>query len=338
MPDFLLVNIIFFSVGLIVILKGSDLFLGSAIWIAKTSGVSQIIIGATIVSLCTTMPELISSVTAALRGASDMALGNAVGSIICNTGLILGLLLVLLPVTIRREIYMIKGVFMLGALIMAIMMLIPGIDQPDLMQISRAEGGIMLTVLIIYLVVNYYESLHAGPDTEIIVGIDAPPQLAAAVSHRDWLHQILLFAGGMLMVGVGAWILVEFGQKIARNLGASEAVVSLLLLAFGTSLPELFTAISAVRKKAEQISIGNIFGANVLNLTLVSGVSALVRPLQLEDAFLARVDLPVAMLICTCIYAVGLISGRLGRNSGILLLLLYTSYIISMFSMGRIAI
>ena len=121
-----------------------------------------------------------------------------------------------------------------------------------------------------------------------------------------------------------------------RNLGVKEAVISLVFVAFGTSLPELFTAISAVRKKASQITIGNIFGANVLNMTMVTGTAAMIRPLTVEDHWLARFDVPVALFVCTAAFCSGVFTGQMSRKTGIILLVLYAGYLVSMVVMGRI--
>jgi cation:H+ antiporter len=128
----------------------------------------------------------------------------------------------------------------------------------------------------------------------------------------------------------GAWLLIEFGQRLARNTGVSEAVISLVFVALGTSLPELFTAISAIRKKAENISVGNIFGANVLNMSMVVGGASLISPLRPNDLNLAPVDIPVACLICACAVGLGLKGGRFGRKTGVALLAIYILYLGSM--------
>ena len=329
----LYLNLPLFLLGLFVIIKGSDLFLDNAVWIARASGVSQIIIGATIVSLCTTLPELVSSSTAAIKGAVDMALGNAVGSIICNTGLIMGSMLLFVTVRAQREIFLVKGVFMVGLIGAAFALILPMPGIGGEFRLDRAEGAVLLVFLAVYLVVNYYESLHTIPAA---VGESEESDDALTVTAREWRRRATLFAAGGVLVGFGSYLLVEFGQRLARNLGVTEAVISLVFVAFGTSLPELFTAISAVRKKAEQISVGNIFGANVLNIALVTGTAAVIRPLSIDDRWLVRFDIPVAFCICTVAFGWGLVRGRMGRAAGIVLIVLYAAYLVSMAAMGRI--
>ena len=332
------INLPLFLLGLLIIIKGSDLFLDSAIWMAEASGISQIVIGATIVSLCTTLPELVSSSTAAAKGAVDMALGNAVGSVICNTGLILGAMLLLITARVRREVFLTKGVFMVGAILVALFLLLPDPQSQGIMSLTRADGAVLLVLLAIYTVVNYYEARHKDPiPTQIvtIVGTAAEPVPEKPPPHQ-WRLRVSLFLGGGLMVAIGAWLLIEFGQGLARNLGISEAVVSLLFIALGTSLPELFTAISAVRKKAEHISIGNIFGANVLNIALVTGTAAMIRPLQIRDLLLARFDIPAALLICTVAFGSGMCRGHVGRRTGILLLTIYGAYLVTIVLQHRV--
>lgn len=330
MPDILVLNLVFFVLGLAIIIRGSDVFLDNAVWIARSYGISQIVIGATLVSFCTTLPEVVSSVTASLRGSGDMAMGNAVGSVICNTGLILGFMLVMITARIRREVFLVKGVFMLGSMLI-LLCLVPGAMAGDLF-VSRTEGVVLLVLLLIFVVVNYYESIHNFDVREI----DAPVSKPVRPSLGELLRHLVFFLIGAVTVTVGAWLLVEFGQRLARNLGVSEAVISLLFVALGTSLPELFTAITAVRKKAEQVSVGNIFGANVLNCALVVGASATIRPLHLNDPYLMSVDIPMALLLGLTAFMFGLIRGRMGRRIGIALLGGYALYLVSMVLLGRL--
>ena len=325
LPDTIYLNLPLFVLGLVIIIRGSDLFLDNAVWMARAAGISQVIIGATVVSLCTTLPELVSSVTAALKGTADMALGNAVGSVICNTGLILGAALLFVTARIQREVFLIKGVFMVGSLLAAFFLLMPTPRNAPL-QLSRPEGAVLLIVLAVFMVVNYYESLH-GADKPVY---DGPPDELIRVTRKEWIRRLAVFALGAALLTFGAYLLIEYGQRLARNLGVSEAVISLVFVALGTSLPELFTAISAVRKKAEGISVGNIFGANVLNLSLVIGATASIRPLEVREPLLLWYDIPVATGLCGCAFAAGLVRGRVGRKTGSLLLLLYAAYLISM--------
>jgi len=331
-PDTVTINLVLFVIGLLVIIKGSDLFLDSAVWIASASGVSQIVIGATIVSLCTTAPELVSSCTASIRGAPDMALGNAVGSVICNTGLILGVVFVAYTAHIKREILLVKGTFMIGTLAAALCLALPQPGQSKYC-ITRLEGGVLLVILAVFLVVNYYESIHGFEETpdEKTAQANAPD-----VNQSDWGKHIGLFIAGGVFVAIGAYLLVAYGQRLARNFGVSEAVIALLFVALGTSLPELFTAISAIRKKAENISVGNIFGANVLNIALVTGSAAMIQPVDLADKYLARLDIPVALGVCSFVFLVGLVRGRIGRKTGVCLLIGYVGYIGSMFFLRRL--
>lgn len=331
LPDIISINLPLFVLGLVIIVKGSDYFLDASVWVAKAFGVPQIIIGATIVSLCTTLPELVSSCTAALRGSGDMALGNAVGSIIFNTSLILGIVLIFTRVRIRREIFLVKGAFMLGAITVALLLALPGPDSRGL-GIERYEGLVLLVIMLVFLVVNYYESIHA----EAPVGAEAEAAAEARGDYRRLWPNVCKFLGGAVAVAIGAFVLVEFGQRLARNFHVNEAVISLVFVALGTSLPELFTAVTAIRKRAENISVGNIFGANVLNMALVVGTSATVRPLKPLDAWLAPLDIPVALAVCTLAFVSGLFRGTVGIKTGVILLLCYLAYLSSMVYLERV--
>lgn len=329
-PDLMFLNLLFFVIGLVVIVKGSDVFLDSSIWIAEASGIPQVIIGATIVSLGTTLPEVVSSCTAALRGVPDMAVGNAVGSVVCNTGLVLGTVVFFVTTTVKREVFLIKGTFMLAGLLFALCMGLPDASGAGPV-FSRNEGVMMLVFLLVYLIVNYYESMHAGgPPPDVVESVHVDKATRAA-----WTKQICLFIAGAAFVAAGAFLLVEFGQRLAANIGISEAVISLAFVAFGTSLPELFTGITAIRKKAEHVSVGNIFGANVLNMALVIGLSATITDLKIKDSFLIHFDIPVALGLGGIVFVIGLVRGKAGRGAGVILLLAYIAYMASLFLMGR---
>ncbi|MCF7855554.1 MAG: calcium/sodium antiporter [Candidatus Pacebacteria bacterium] len=334
-PDALYLNLPLFLLGFIIIIRGSDLFLDNAVWMARASGISQVVIGATIVSFCTTLPELVSSSTAALKGTADIAIGNAVGSIICNTGLILGVVLFFTVARIKREIFLIKGTFMLGAILICLLIMWPA-EGETAFALTRQEGLALLVFVGVFIVVNYYESLHTVDEPHPTVQEPHSPERVHVTTH-EITKRLFLFAGGAAAVACGAYLLVEFGQRLARNMGISEAVISLLFIALGTSLPELFTGISAIRKNAEAVSVGNIFGANVLNIVLVVGASSAITPLYPTDRWLVPFDIPVALLICTVAFGLGLVRGRIGRKTGITLISIYVAYLISMLAMGRIA-
>ncbi|MDX9978444.1 MAG: calcium/sodium antiporter [Lentisphaeria bacterium] len=341
MPDIFALNATLFVLGLVIIIVGSNLFLDSAIWFARASGLSQLVIGATVVSLCTTIPEVVSSATASLKGAADMALGNAIGSVICNTMLILGVVLLFTVAKIHRERFLVKGICLLVALAAAVVVALPWGGNVlnalrggggQVFRIGRAEGLLLLFGLVAYLFVNYLEAKHERAGET--VDDEAPARPAATV--RDWLRSILLFLAGGAMLAVGAYLLIEFGQRIARGFGVSEAVISLVFVAFGTSLPEMFTAIGSLRKGVHDISVGNIMGANVLNIFFVTGLAATLNPLQFADSYLIRLDIPFAFVVTVLLFGIGLKRGRIGRGMGIALLVGYVGYLASLFLLGRV--
>jgi len=344
------INLLLFLLGLLVIIKGSDLFLDNAIWIAHASGMSQIVIGATVVSACTTLPEVVSSCTASLKGFGDMALGNAIGSVICNTGIILAILLWSVTATINRRSLALRGGFLLVLLFLVLVFSLPsplpdaGLDlylTEGTPIISRLEAFLLLIGVLFYLGINYHDNvMHVAKQREQhkLTGLAHTHVLKErnAITARDWQSRLAWFGCGAVSVAMGAFLLVEYGQRLARNMGLSEAVVSLLFIAFGTSLPELFTAISAIRKKAEDISVGNILGANVLNIALATGAAGFLQPLTIVDRMLFCIDMPVAIVLCTIVTVGGLMSGKLGRKMGVLLFITYLTYLLSMVLLGRL--
>lgn len=331
-PDIFWLNLVLFIAGLVIIVKGSDLFLDAAVWVAKVSGIPQIIIGATIVSLCTTLPELVSSTTAVLKDSPDMALGNAIGSVICNTGFILAVMLFFVRARVVRPVFLTKGVFLLGLLGLALYAGYPFGGETSL--IERGWGFLFLGIMAVFFIVNYFESIKyntSSADAELADG-EGPVTGTRAeyVRHLSW------FTVGAVMVAAGAWLLVTYGKRLAQDFGVSEAVISLVFVAFGTSLPELFTAITAIRKKAHDISLGNIFGANVMNVGLVTGLCAALKPLGVKDELLPKFDIPFSILICGFVFAIGMIRGKAGRKTAVCLFVFYIGWLAAMFGLGRI--
>lgn len=312
----LAMRIMIFLAGIILIVKGGDWFVDAASWIAEVSGIPKLIVGATIVSLATTLPELLVSVMAAAQGKVDMAVGNAVGSVTANLGLIMAISVIFMPVKIRRGDYLLKSVLMLAASAM----LIWGGRQ--------GEVGLTLSLPLMGIFAIFtYENVR-GARTAMRCGGDLGP-VREMPRKRAVLFQCLKFTVGAAAVVLGADLLVDSASALARLIGISERIIGVTIVAVGTSLPELVTTITAIVKKQSALSVGNILGANVIDLTLILPLSALIsgQPLPMSDVS-ARIDLPACLLVGVIAVVPSMISAKFRRWQGAALLAVYCCYVV----------
>ncbi len=267
------------AVCIVLLTKGADWMIDGAVQLARRTGLPRIVIGATIISLGTTTPEAVVSVMAAWMGNPGLALGNGVGSIIADTGLIFGLTCLMARVPVNRFILDRTGWVQAGAatllVIIAVVALVVTDAQPVL---PRWVGGFFLTLLVGYMYVTY---LWARQGAAVISAGEKRDDSKLLSLARCWL----MLLGGLLLVVAGARILVPGAAEIAHRLGVPDDVIAATLVAFGTSLPELMAAIVAVRKGHPEIMVGNIVGADVLNCLFVIGAAALARPLAIPQNF-----------------------------------------------------
>lgn len=310
----LFLSVLLFIIGLLLIIKGSDWFVDSTIWLARTFKIPEFIIGATLVSVCTTLPELLVSTSAALNGDTSMALGNAVGSVACNTGLILGTVIVFsMPQLHHRNAIKLKSSFISASL--AAYLLIAILFG----EFNYITGVIFLLMSGLFVFYNYFEAKKYREKQEYY---------ETDKSKKTVIKNSLLFVVGLGFTIAGSQLMVIYGQQIAIALKVPSIVIGVTMTALGTSLPELVTAITALRKKSASLSVGNIFGANILNLTLVLGGTSIIKPIVTTGNIISF-HLPVILGI-TLIAATATIifKKRYPRFIGILLLLSYFSYIV----------
>lgn len=301
-----------FILGLMLIIKGGDLFVDAAAWMAKVSGIPPVIVGATIVSLATTLPEIIVSLLAAGQGKADMAIGNAIGSVTANQGLILGISLLFAPLVIRRRDYALKGGLLLSAVACLLFFSTHG-------TVSAVASMLLLSVFLLFMTDSIRSAKRSAHHD--VLHLPVTPGDAA-----NMLARFFLGTAGIIW---GAHLLVKHGSILALKLGIPEAVVGVTLMAVGTSLPELVTAVTALTKDEASLSVGNIIGANLIDTTLILPLCALVSraPLPFSTQSLL-LDLPVCLLISAAALLPALVQGKFSRWQGALLLSLYLGYII----------
>ncbi len=321
----ILVVALLFLLGLGMTIKGGDWFVESAVWLAKVTGIPNVLIGATVVSVATTLPELLVSTIATHQQFYDVAIGNVVGSVICNIGLILGLTAIISPIRLQRGSFSLKGIFMLVSCLLLFYTAGDRIITPQ-------EGTLFLILLIVYIGMNIIELKKRDRTCQ-----KEPMDYGMGSSG----HYITRFFIGALLIIAGARLLVTKGVMLAEIIGIPEQVISLTLIALGTSLPELITAISSVLKNQQGISVGNILGANILNLLMVLGISSkLSNPgivISYQNIMLGATiynipqtlyfDLPVAASLMLLLVLGGIGLNKINRALGAVILSVYCAYL-----------
>lgn len=318
----MLVPVLLFIVGLVLLIKGGDWFVDGAVGIAHRYHIPEILIGATVVSIGTTIPEVLVSSIAAGLGQSQTAYGNAIGSVICNTSLIAAITIAVKPAdTVDTGTFRVPVFFFFAAAVLySAVAYTTG-------RFTRVVGLILLSVFVVYMVLTIRKAVGGNLvlDEEDIgeKGIEKPPR-----------KDLLLLVLGAAVIAVGADLLVKNGKIIAEGLGVPESVIALTFVALGTSLPELVTAITSLAKGHGSLSLGNIVGANLFNLVLVSGLAVVIRPFGIPTEKMIAghnaslvVDLPVMFAVMIMMTLPALLKKRLYRWQGIMLLGIYSAYI-----------
>lgn len=303
------------------IIKGSDIFIDTVIWFTRITKIPDIIIGATLVSLGTTLPELMVSVGAAVQGNTEIAIGNALGSIICNTGLILAIIII-----VSGPIFKDKKEFQRKGILLILLLMLISLAGFVYGEISRLTGIFLLVILIWYLFRNIRKSLNSKTKQSK----DCKP---INISKKIIISNLFMFVLGLTLTIWGSQLLVINGEKIALFLGVPDVIIGLTMTAFGTSLPELMTAITALRKKAYGISMGNILGANILNIILVIALSSTILPIPINKDIL-YFHLPFVLLIVSITIFFSFISKNyFRRRFGFIMVIAYINYLLFTFDL-----
>ena len=299
-------DIVFIVLGVALLYFGGNLLVDNASLLARRWGVSSLVIGLTVVALGTSAPELAASVTAALRGVPELALGNVIGSNIANLALILGVTALIYPLQTQKGFLRRELLVMIGAAALLPLLLLDG-------TLSRVDGCLLLVGLG-----GYLWSLLSRRDP-----VEAEAQVVG--SRPSWVGTLGALLGLSLLVG-GAQLLVSGATSLARSFGVPELVIGLTLVAVGTSLPELATAGVAAFRRESDIALGNVVGSNIFNVLFILGVTALVRPIHIPYRAVA-LNLWLMVGLSLLLLPLLLTGLRLGRREGGLLLVLYLFYV-----------
>lgn len=319
METSLLATIALFLIGIVLIVKGGDWFVDAATWMAEASGLPQFLIGATVVSMATTLPEIIVSTMAAAEGSTDMAIGNAIGSVTANTGLIMAISLIFMPAVIRRSQFAVKGVLMVVSTIALWLLCRDG-------TLNLLESCIILVLFALFI----YENIRSAKLLSSEAGAE---EVTVDKSRKALLKNLVIFAIGAACLVLGSNLLVDNGTILAQLLGVSERIIAVTMVAIGTSLPELVTAITAIVKKQASMSVGNILGANIIDITIILPLCALISGggLKIAESSLRQtvyLDMPICVVETAIAVIPTLIRKRFSKVQGALMLALYIAYIL----------
>ncbi|MCD7775645.1 MAG: calcium/sodium antiporter [Clostridiales bacterium] len=335
--DNIIVQIIIMIASIAAVVKGGDIFVDAASWMAEATGIPKLIVGATVVSIATTLPEMFVSAIAAYGGSGDMAIGNAVGSVTANIGLIMALALICMPSVVDRKDYMLKSLLMLGASVVIIAAGFSG-------ELNILGSLALLAICAVAWADNIRSAKHAVSLSHMSKAEGAPAYTpktdggeAAVVKDeiqgKEIAKNVVLFIVGAAAIAVGANFMVSSGQFIAEYIGIPERVIAVTVIAIGTSLPELVTTITAIVKKEMSLSVGNIIGANILDMTLILPVCSLISnikydtPLEFSDT-VAAIDLPILLIVGLIVVVPMLITKKFSRAQGVALIAVYAVYLV----------
>jgi len=313
-----------------VLSKGADWMIDGVVDLARRTGLPRIVIGATVLSLGTTSPEAFVSVMAAWMGNPGLALGNGVGSIICDTGMIFGLTCLLTRVPMDRYILNRTGWVQVGSAVLLVLLALGAwVSSPEAPVLHRWAGFLLLSLLLAYLYAGYVWAKRSPPSSHVLRE-RAEPETLSSLPRSG-----LLLLGGLACVIASARMLIPVAAELATRIGVPDDVIAATLVAFGTSLPELMTAISSVRKGHPEITVGNIVGADVLNCLFVIGAAAAARPLAVPVHFYLF-HFPAMLLILFSFRAFISLnrSNRFARWHGAWLLGIYLVYLVLQYTLG----
>ncbi len=320
-----------FVVGIVLIVKGGDWFVDGAVWVAEVTRIPKFIIGATIISIATTLPEIIVSTIAAIEGHSilvsgvgnyiaesqdkvGMAIGNGIGSVVCNTALILAISIIFMPISVNVKDFAPKGLLLVAAIGALFAFSFRG-------YFPLAGAVVLLLIFALYIAENIRSAKNKTEDES--------EGERPSTDKKTIALNILRVVFGAAGIVIGSQLLVNNGSAIASAWGVSEAIIGVTIVAVGTSLPELATAVTSLLKKQSSMSLGNVIGANVIDTTLILAVCSFVYggklPVLAQNIYL---DFPVAMLVTLIAVIPTIIRKKFSRWQGILMLVIYIAYLI----------
>ncbi len=308
--------VLLLAVGIVLIVKGGDFFVDASVWVAEVLKMPKFLIGATIVSVATTLPEMIVSVIAVSGGNYAISIGNAVGSVTANTGLILAISAIFVGGVIERRDFGIKAILIMAATIIIFIFGLSG------------TFGILPSILLLAILIYYMYETAASAKRSVST-IEEKEVVKEKIDAKKIIINILKFILGAAGIVLGADLLVENAKLLASAIGVSDGIIAITIVAIGTSLPELITTITSITKKQGDLGVGNIIGANIIDLVLILPICSFISNGQLiiepQSMFL---DIPASLVISLVAVVPTLIFKKFTKVQGFALLTLYIVYII----------
>lgn len=320
------------ALGILLLIKGSDFFVDSGSEIGKTLKINELLLGVTIVSFGTSLPEFIVALTSAQSGSTEIALGNILGTNLFNICVILAIIAIVKPIrftkeTVRKDMYM----SVLTSFILMILMADKIIDGDSINILSRTDGLVLVALFAVFIYYTLYSLTDLWKERK-----NKNEELKLKLKDIDSLTKnILLMILGIVMVFAGANASVDAVEKIAVILGISETFIAILVVAIGTSLPEIFTSIAALKKGKQDIAVGNLIGSNMFNILFVLGTAATISPIKLQmDSLVIDAFTFFLVTIILVLHAKGGKKYELGKEEGLCLLAIYVMYAIYVIVRG----
>lgn len=317
-------TVLLMIIGLALLLVGANYLTEGSSAVAKRFGISEFVIGLTIIAIGTSAPELVISLISTINGKTDMAIGNVLGSNTFNTLMILGITALIHPIRIEHNTLSRDIPF---GLLAAVVLAICGLDiwlNGESGSISRSEGLLLLCFFVVFMVYSFATAKRdESPETQ------QTTEKTPEKKHPIWI-ELLMIAGGLAGLIYGGDLFLEYAVIFARDMGMSEAVIAVTLMAGGTSMPELITCVIAAAKNKGQLALGNVIGSNISNIFLILGTCATVSPLQMGDILPLDLVILVAASLIIAITAFTFRRNELDRAEGVIFVLLYIAYIVSL--------
>lgn len=326
----MIISLTLLLIGILILIKGSDLLVDGASSLAKTLNVAPMVIGLTIIAFGTSAPELLVSIVSSTQGANDLALGNIFGSNIANILLILGASAIISPIHIPHNTIWKEIPFtLLGAIVVTILGIREQIDELNLGSINLNSTDTISTIgisggmiLLLFFVIFMYYTFSISKNSQ-----DEEPEIQSLTIPKSIIFIIL----GLVFLSSGSYLLVENAVKIASELGLAQGFIGLTIVALGTSLPELVTSVNAARKGQSELAVGNVVGSNIFNIFLILGVTSLINPIPITGQNLADILALLAVTVFMFILIFIFTARKVGKVEGYMMLGTYGLYLYYIF-------
>ncbi|MBO7322287.1 MAG: calcium/sodium antiporter [Bacteroidales bacterium] len=318
------VSFILLIVGLVLILLGADALVNGASAVARKYGISEFVVGLTIVGIGTSAPELIVSAISAINGSSDIAIGNVVGSNISNVFMILGITAIIAPISLTKSNLKYDLPIALGVSLLLFVLAYDSIFLgKEFNVISRWDGLILIAMFVLFMIYSFKSPASSEQNGESAESENGKVNIVKSV---------LLIVCGLVGLVLGGRLFVNSGSDIARGFGVSDAFIGITVMAVGTSLPELAASVNAAIKKKGQMALGNVIGSNIFNILLILGTSSIIRPLTLGGITMIDMGMMILTTIMIMLSALLISKKEIKRGVGALFFMIYVAYIVYLAS------